>query len=135
MNIFIHLDGVNYGVLLIVQNRYTYRHQEYSKKNLEYLDPETNQKYLPYVIEPSVGADRLFLSVLADAYEEEQLEKETRLVMHFHPAVAPVKAAILPLTKKQSDKAMEVYQLLAKEFNVEYDVADRLENVIVVRMQ
>ena len=102
------------------------RHQEYSKKNLEYLDPETNQKYLPYVIEPSVGADRLFLSVLADAYEEEQLEKETRLVMHFHPAVAPVKAAILPLTKKQSDKAMEVYQLLAKEFNVEYDVAGQI---------
>src|SRR5699024_9545229 len=124
-----YLYPFGWGELWGIADRTDYdlgRHQEYSKKNLEYLDPETNQKYLPYVIEPSVGADRLFLSVLADAYEEEQLEKETRLVMHFHPAVAPVKAAILPLTKKQSDKAMEVYQLLAKEFNVEYDVAGQI---------
>ena len=102
------------------------RHQQYSKKSLEYLDPETNQKYIPYVIEPSVGADRLFLAILADAYDEEQLENDTRLVMHLHPAVAPVKAAILPLTKKQSDKAMEVYSMLAKEFNVEFDVAGQI---------
>ena len=124
-----YLYPFGWGELWGIADRTDYdlgRHQEYSKKNLEYLDPETNQKYLPYVIEPSVGADRLFLSVLADAYEEEQLEKETRLVMHFHPAVAPVKAAILKLKKKQSDKAMEVYQLLAKEFNVEYDVAGQI---------
>ena len=124
-----YLYPFGWGELWGIADRTDYdlgRHQEYSKKNLEYLDPETNQKYLPYVIEPSVGADRLFLSVLADAYEEEQLEKETRLVMHFHPAVAPVKAAILPLTKKQSDKAMEVYQLLAKEFNVEEGVAGQI---------
>ena len=124
-----YLYPFGWGELWGIADRTDYdlgRHQEKKKKNLEYLDPETNQKYLPYVIEPSVGADRLFLSVLADAYEEEQLEKETRLVMHFHPAVAPVKAAILPLTKKQSDKAMEVYQLLAKEFNVEYDVAGQI---------
>ena len=102
------------------------RHQEFSKKNLEYLDPETNQKYIPYVIEPSVGADRLFLSVFADAYDEEQLENDTRIVMHLHPAVAPIKAAILPLTKKQSDKAMEVYSMLAQDFNVEFDVAGQI---------
>ena len=124
-----YLYPFGWGELWGIADRTDYdlgRHQEYSKKNLEYLDSETNQKYLPYVIEPSVGADRLFLSVLADAYEEEQLEKETRLVMHFHPAVAPVKVAVLPLTKKQSAKATEVYQLLAKEFNVEYDVAGQI---------
>ena len=93
---------------------------------MEYLDPETNQKYIPYVIEPSVGADRLFLSVFADAYDEEQLENDTRIVMHLHPAVAPIKAAILPLTKKQSDKAMEVYSMLAQDFNVEFDVAGQI---------
>ena len=68
----------------------------------------------------------MFLAILADAYDEEQLENDTRLVMHLHPAVAPVKAAILPLTKKQSDKAMEVYSMLAKEFNVEFDVAGQI---------
>ncbi|MBM6799149.1 glycine--tRNA ligase, partial [Coprobacillus cateniformis] len=82
--------------------------------------------YIPYVIEPSVGADRLFLSVFADAYDEEQLENDTRIVMHLHPAVAPIKAAILPLTKKQSDKAMEVYSMLAQDFNVEFDVAGQI---------
>ncbi len=102
------------------------KHQEFSKKNLEYLDPETNQKYIPYVIEPSVGADRLFLAVLNDAYEEEQLENDTRLVMRLHPAVAPVKVAVLPLTKKQSEKATEVFSLLAKEMNVEFDVAGQI---------
>ena len=68
----------------------------------------------------------MFLSVLSDAYEEEELENETRTVMHLHPAVSPIKAAILPLTKKQSDKAMEVYSMLAKEFNVEFDVAGQI---------
>lgn len=124
-----YLYPFGWGELWGIADRTNYdlsRHQEYSKKNLEYLDPETNQKYIPYVIEPSVGADRLFLSVLADAYDEEQLENDTRLVMHFHPAVAPIKAAILPLTKKQSDQAMEVYTMLAKEFNVEFDVAGQI---------
>ena len=126
---YLYPSPLNWGELWGIADRTDYdlsRHQEYSKKNLEYLDPETNQKYIPYVIEPSVGADRLFLAVLCDAYDEEQLEKETRLVMHLHPAVAPIKAAILPLTKKQSDKAKEVYQMLAKEFNVEFDVAGQI---------
>ena len=103
------------------------QHQNYSNKSMEYLDPTTNEKYVPYVIEPSVGADRLFLSVLCDSYEEEELEGgDTRTVMHLHPCVAPFKAAILPLTKKQSDKATEVYNLLSKYFNCEFDVAGQI---------
>ena len=103
------------------------RHMEHSKKSLEYLDPQTNEKYIPYVIEPSVGADRLFLSVLCDSYQEETLENgDTRIVMKLHPAIAPYKVAILPLTKKQSEKAEEVYATLAKHFSVEYDVAGQI---------
>lgn len=102
------------------------RHQEYSKKNLEYLDPETNEKYLPYVIEPAVGVDRMFLAVLADAYDEEALENDTRIVMHLHPAIAPYKVAVLPLTKKLSEKATEIYGALSKEFMCEYDEAGQI---------
>lgn len=126
---YLYPTPLNWGELWGIADRTDYdlsRHQEYSKKNLEYLDPETNKKYIPYVIEPSVGADRLFLAVLADAYDEEQLEKDSRIVMHLNPAVAPIKAAILPLTKKQSEKAMEVYTMLVKEFNVEFDVAGQI---------
>ena len=126
---YLYPAPLGWGELWGVADRTDYdlsRHQEFSKKNLEYLDPETNQKYIPYVIEPSVGADRLFLSVFADAYDEEQLENDTRIVMHLHPAVAPIKAAILPLSKKQSDKAMEVYSMLAQDFNVEFDVAGQI---------
>ncbi|MGI6714365.1 MAG: glycine--tRNA ligase [Bacilli bacterium] len=98
------------------------RHQEYSKQNLEYLDPETNMKYLPYVVEPSVGLDRLLLMVLTDSYDEEDLPNDdVRTVMHLHPALAPYKAAILPLSKKLNPKAEEVRDLLAKEFMVVYD--------------
>lgn len=98
-------------------------HQEHSKVDMTYLDPETNGKYLPYVIEPSVGVDRLFLAVICDAYEEEQLEnEEVREVMHLHPALAPYKATILPLNKKyHSEKANEIYQQLSKSFMVSYD--------------
>ena len=100
---------------------------EHSKKSLEYLDPQTNEKYIPYVIEPSVGADRLFLSILCDSYQEETLENgDTRTVMKLHPAVAPYKVAVLPLTKKQSEKAEEVYATLAKHFSVEFDVAGQI---------
>ena len=103
------------------------RHQEFSKKNLEYLDPETNTKYIPYVVEPSVGADRLFLAVLNDAYEEEVLgENDKRIVMRLHPAVSPIKVAVLPLTKKQKDKAEEVFALLSSDFNCEFDMAGQI---------
>ena len=91
---------------------------------MEYFDPETNEKYVPYVIEPSLGVERLFLAVISEAYEEEQLEDgTTRNVMHFHPYLAPVKAAVLPLSKKLADKAGEIADELSKYFCVDYDDA------------
>ena len=99
-------------------------HQEHSKQDLRYLDPVTNEKYLPYVIEPSVGLDRLVLALLADAYKEEVLENENRLVLKIHPALAPYKVTILPLIKKHhSEKAMALYGDLAKDFMCTYDEA------------
>ena len=98
------------------------RHIKYSGESLDYLDPETNEKYVPYCIEPSVGLDRLVLMTLCDAYDEEAVgEGDTRIVMHLNPVVAPYKAAILPLSKKLEEKAREVEQQLAKYFNVIYD--------------
>ena len=98
------------------------RHIKYSGEALDYLDPETNEKYVPYCIEPSVGLDRLVLMTLCDAYDEEAVgEDDTRIVMHLSPAVAPYKAAILPLSKKLEAKAREVEQELAKYLNVIYD--------------
>ena len=100
------------------------RHQEHSKQDLTYLDPETNEKYIPYVIEPSLGADRVALAFLCNAYEEEEIaEGDIRIVLHLHPALAPYKAAVLPLSKKLSDKALEVYDLLGKSFMCDYDEA------------
>lgn len=100
------------------------RHQEYSGKNMVYVDPFTNEKYIPNVIEYSIGADRLTLALLCQAYDEETLENgETRVVMHLHPAIAPYKVAILPLQKNLSEKAKEVYALLSKEFMCDYDEA------------
>ena len=99
-------------------------HQTHSKEDMSYLDPETNEKYIPYCIEPSVGADRVTLAFLCNAYEEQELgEGDTRIVLHLHPALAPYKAAILPLSKKLNDKADEVFQTLAKVFSVDYDEA------------
>lgn len=100
------------------------QHADHSKTDMTYMDPVTNEKYVPYCVEPSVGVDRLLLSFLSDAYEEEELEGgDVRTVLKFHPALAPVKAAILPLSKKLSDKAQEVFEQLSKHFNVEYDDA------------
>ena len=98
------------------------RHSEFSGKNLEYLDPETNEKFIPNIIEYSIGADRLTLAILCNSYEEEQLENDTREVMHFHPSIAPYKVAILPLVKKyHTDKALEVFDDLSKYFMCTYD--------------
>ncbi|MEG0309019.1 MAG: glycine--tRNA ligase [Clostridium sp.] len=98
------------------------RHMEHSGQDLSYLDPTTNEKYVPYCIEPSLGADRVALAFLCEAYAEEELEGgDVRTVMHLHPALAPFKAAVLPLSKKLSEKALDVYGLLAKKFNVDYD--------------
>ncbi|HHX52905.1 MAG TPA: glycine--tRNA ligase [Erysipelothrix sp.] len=97
------------------------QHQEHSKENMEYLDPETNERYIPYCVEPSVGVERLMLALMCDSYEDEQLENDSRTVMRLDPKVAPVKACVMPLSKKLRDNAMEVYALLAEHFNIEYD--------------
>jgi len=132
---FEYLFPFGWGELWGVADRTDYdltQHINTSGKSLEYFDPETNEKYIPYVIEPSLGVERLFLSVVTEAYDEEELvstdkngneKKETRTVMHFHPALAPFKAAVLPLVKKLSPKAEEVYEMLSKKFMVDFDEA------------
>ncbi len=100
------------------------RHQEFSGKSMLYLDPYTNEKYVPYVVEYSIGADRLMLAVLCEAYEEQKLDDgETRVVMHFAPNIAAYKVAVLPLQKNLSEKAIEVYKDLSKSFMCTYDEA------------
>ena len=100
-------------------------HQNHSGKSMEYMDPFTNEKFVPYCVEPSLGADRVALAFLCDAYDEENLGTEekpdVRVVLRLHPALAPFKAAILPLSKKLSEKAGEVYDALAKKFSVDFD--------------
>ena len=122
----------DWGELWGIADRTDYdlgRHQEASGKSLEYFDPETNEHYIPYVIEPSLGADRVALAFLCEAYDEEVVgqdkngKDDVRVVMRLHPALAPFKAAVLPLSKKLGDKAREVYAELAKYFMVDYDEA------------
>ena len=98
------------------------QHQNVSGEDMSYFDDSTNEKYIPYVIEPSLGADRVTLAFLCSAYDEEELEGgDTRTVMHFHPAIAPVKVAVLPLSKKLSEQAEEIYTKLSKTYNCEFD--------------
>ena len=98
------------------------QHQNHSGEKMEYIDPETNERYIPYVIEPSLGADRVALAFLVEAYDEEQVgDGDTRVVMHLHPALAPIKAAVLPLSKKLSDKAYKLYEEMCKKFPCEFD--------------
>jgi glycyl-tRNA synthetase len=99
-------------------------HMEVSKEDFGYLDPETNEKYIPYCIEPSLGADRVTLAFLCNSYEEQEIgEGDVRTVLHLHPALAPYKVAVLPLSKKLSEKAEEVYSKLSKKFMCDYDEA------------
>jgi len=100
------------------------QHSEHSGEKMEYIDPETNERYIPYCVEPSLGADRVALAFLVDAYDEEQLEgDDSRTVLRLHPALAPIKAAVLPLSKKLSEGAFKVFETLNKEFMCEYDEA------------
>ncbi len=100
------------------------RHQEFSGKSMQYVDPVTNEKFVPNVIEYSIGCDRLVLAVLCEAYDEETLENgETRVVMHLHPALSPYKVAVLPLQKNLSEKAKGILKTLSKEFMCDYDEA------------
>ena len=116
-----------WGELWGIADRTNYdlgRHQEASGKSLEYFDQETNEHYVPYVVEPSLGADRVLLAFLCDAYDEEIDEKgEKRVVLRLHPALAPFKCAVLPLSKKLNEGAEKVFDLLAKEFMVDFDDA------------
>ena len=100
------------------------KHMEHSKEDMTYLDVETNEKYVPYCIEPSLGCDRVTLAFLCNAYDEEEIaEGDVRTVLHLHPALAPYKVAVLPLSKKLSEKAEEVYANLSKRFMCDYDEA------------
>lgn len=130
---FEYLFPFGWGELWGVADRTDYdltQHIKTSGKSLEYFDPETNEKYIPYVIEPSLGVERLFLSIVTEAYDEEEListdkngneKKEVRTVMRLHPALAPYKAAVLPLVKKLTPKAEEVFEMLSKKFMVTFD--------------
>ena len=100
------------------------QHAEHSGESMDYTDPVTNERYVPYCVEPSLGADRVALAFMVDAYDEEKLEgDDVRVVLRLHPALAPIKAAVLPLSKKLSDKAGEVFEMLAKKYRIEFDDA------------
>ena len=129
---FEYLFPFGWGELWGVADRTNYdlsRHQETSGKDLTYFDPADNTRYIPYVIEPSLGADRVTLAFLVEAYDEEVVgqdkngKDDVRVVMHFHPALAPFKAAVLPLSKKLAPKAQEIQAELSKYFMVDYDDA------------
>ncbi len=126
---FEYLFPFGWGELWGVADRTDYdltKHTNTSGKALDYFDPTTNERYIPYVIEPSLGVERLFLAVMTEAYDEEVVDAEkndTRVVLHFHPALAPIKAAVLPLSKKLNDGATEVFHALQKKFMAEYDDA------------
>ena len=117
--------GLGWGEILGVADRTDYdlkRHQEFSKQDLTYFDPDTNERYVPYCIEPSMGLDRLFLMVAMDAYEEETLDNgDTRIVMHLKPSIAPYQVAILPLSKKLGEQAKEVLDKVNHHFSAIYD--------------
>ncbi len=124
---FEYLFPFGWGELWGVADRTDYdltQHIKTSGQKLEYFDPETNEKYVPYVIEPSLGVERLFLAVITEAYDEEELpDGTTRTVMHFHPYLAPVKAAVLPLSKKLGEQAGKIADELSRYFCVDYDEA------------
>ena len=124
---FEFLFPFGWGELWGIADRTDYdltQHQKASGENMEYIDPVTNEKYIPYVVEPALGVDRMFLTILCNAYAEETVgENDTRVVLHLIPALAPYKVAVLPLSKKLSDKAREVYRKLSKSFNCDYDEA------------
>ncbi len=127
---FEYLFPFGWGELWGVADRTDYdlnQHIKTSGKSLDYFDPETNERYVPYVIEPSLGVERLFLAIVVEAYDEENIGTEekpdVRTVMHFHPALAPFKACVLPLSKKLNEQAGELFDSLSKKFNVDYDDA------------
>ena len=123
LNINSHLVGVSYGVSQVVQTS-TYVNMLNTLVRISDTTIQiTNEKYIPYCIEPSLGADRVTLAFLCDAYDEEGVEgsKDARTVLHFHPALAPYKAAILPLSKKLSGEAIKIFEQLSSKFSIDFD--------------
>ena len=126
---FEYLFPFGWGELWGIADRTNYdlsRHMEVSGKALDYFDPDTNERYIPYVIEPSLGVERLFLTVITEAYDEEVVDEaknDTRVVLRLHPYLAPFKACVLPLSKKLAPKAQEIYDMLCADFSVDYDEA------------
>ena len=122
---FEYLFPFGWGELWGVADRTDYdltQHSKTSGKPLEYFDPTTNEKYIPYVIEPSLGVERLFLALVVEAYDEEVIdEKDTRVVLRLHPTLAPYKACVLPLSKKLNEQAGKVYEQLSADFMTDYD--------------
>lgn len=136
---FEFLFPFGWGELWGIADRTDYdlsRHQEHSGKSLEYFDQESNQRYVPYVVEPSLGVGRAALAFLCDAYDEEVVDPEKndiRVVLHLHPALAPFKAAVLPLSKKLSGPAEEIYHALSKRFMVDFDDAGSIGKCTAAR--
>ncbi|MBE6747043.1 MAG: glycine--tRNA ligase [Ruminococcaceae bacterium] len=126
---FEYLFPFGWGELWGIADRTDYdltQHINTSGKSLDYFDPTTNERYIPYVIEPSLGVERLFLAIMTEAYDEEVVDEaknDTRVVLHFHPALAPFKVAVLPLSKKLNGKAEEIYAELSKHFMTDFDDA------------
>jgi len=122
-----YLFPFGWGELWGIADRTDYdlkQHADHSGENFEYLDTETSERYIPYCIEPSLGADRVALAFLVEAYDEETIgEGDTRVVMHIHPALAPFKAAVLPLSKKLSENATKVHDMISKKYMCDYDEA------------
>ena len=119
-----YLFPFGWGELWGIADRTDYdlkRHMEYSGENMMYTDPVTRESFIPYCVEPALGVDRLVLVALCDSYDVEQLENDTRTVMRLHPAIAPYKAAVLPLSKQLNENAQELLAQLSKEFSVTYD--------------
>ena len=124
---FEFLFPFGWGELWGIADRTDYdlsQHMKTSSKDLSYIDPITNEKYIPYVIEPSLGVDRMVLAFLCNAYEEEQIEEnDSRVVLKLHPALAPIKVAVLPLQKQLNEKAEEVFKIISTEYNCEFDTS------------
>ena len=127
---FEYLFPFGWGELWGVADRTDYdltQHQKVSGQDMDYYDQEKNEHYIPYVVEPSLGADRVTLAFLVEAYDEQVVgqdkdgKDDIRVVMHFHPAIAPIKCAVLPLSKKLAEPATKLFQDLQKHFMVEYD--------------
>lgn len=127
---FAYPSPIGWGELWGIADRTDFdlnAHQEHSKQSLEYFDQENNEKYIPYVIEPSVGVERLLLAIMCEAYQEEKIsDKDTRLVLKLHPSLSPYKAAVLPLSKKLSEEATVIFHALAKNFSTTYDEAQSI---------